>query len=139
MTAAEAFDELCAYTLTLGDPEFIHQHVVDAQAAQQATEHDRPIKPAFALIGLCLHLERGFTGKQVQRAHMYLGARSKTWPRFAVPAARGSVTVHDALAAAPGAERAAAIERWCRSVWDSHALNHAAVRQLLDERLAGRR
>ncbi|HNC25121.1 MAG TPA: DUF5946 family protein [Opitutaceae bacterium] len=135
MNAAEAFDELCAYTLTLADPEFIHQQVVDAYAEQTATDRDRPIKVAFALVGLCLHLEMGFTGKQVQRAHMRLAARSKSWPTFPLPPTRGAVTVLDALAAAPGAERTAAIRNWCQSVWDAHAANHEAVRRLLRQHL----
>ena len=30
------YDELCAYTIANADPAFIHQHVVDAWAAQNA-------------------------------------------------------------------------------------------------------
>jgi len=37
------FDELTAWTLSRRDASFIHQHVVDAWAAQQATEESRPI------------------------------------------------------------------------------------------------
>ena len=44
MTRQQAFDELCAYTLQRGDAAFIHQHVVDAFAAQQADENTKPIK-----------------------------------------------------------------------------------------------
>jgi hypothetical protein len=40
---------------------------VDAYAAQHATPASKPITTAFALIGLFLFAERGFTGKQVQR------------------------------------------------------------------------
>jgi hypothetical protein len=32
----DAYHELCAYTLQRGDAAFIHQHVVDAFAAQRA-------------------------------------------------------------------------------------------------------
>src|SRR6185295_5352013 len=66
----ESYDALCCYTLERGDAAFIHQHVVDAFIAQNAGEHTKPIGLAFALIGLYLHLERGFSGKQVQRVHM---------------------------------------------------------------------
>ena len=31
-----AYHEICCNTLTLDDPEFIHQHVVDAFAVQEA-------------------------------------------------------------------------------------------------------
>ena len=33
-----AYHELCCYTLSHGHPSFIHQHVVDAFAAQDAPE-----------------------------------------------------------------------------------------------------
>ena len=52
-----AYDELASYTLAHGDPAFIHQHVVDAFAAQHATDDSKPIGVAFALIGLYLHVE----------------------------------------------------------------------------------
>ncbi len=68
----EAYNELCCYTLAHGDTSFIHQHVVDAFAAQTAGDGTKPIALAFALIGLYLHVEREFSGKQVQRAHMFL-------------------------------------------------------------------
>jgi hypothetical protein len=112
-----AYDELCCYTLSLGDPEFIHQHVVDAYAAQTATADDKPIRLAFALVGLYLHLERGFTGKQVQLAHMKLAQRKQEWPRFDLPEWRGNLTAADPMDAPPGAERDAAIKRWCQDVW----------------------
>ena len=116
-----AYDELAAYTLTLGDPAFIHQHVVDAFAAQHATEATKPITVAFALIGLYLHVERGFTGRQVQRAHMMLARRSRSWPAIPLPEHRGAMTAADVLAAPAGSERDRAIDAWCASVWSAHA------------------
>lgn len=50
MSAEEdAYHEVCAYTLTRGDPTFIHQHVVDAWAAQNAGPKSKPIGVFFAL------------------------------------------------------------------------------------------
>jgi len=52
----DAYHELCAYTLSLGDAEFIHQHVVDAFAAQDATPSTRPpegIERAKAIDAWC--------------------------------------------------------------------------------------
>ena len=105
-----AYDELCAYTLTHGDPAFIHQHVVDAFAAQTADAHTKPIGITFALVGLYLHNEKGFTGKQVQRAHMMLAGRKRTWPSFVLPADRGAMTAADVMAipAGPGRDEARA-------------------------------
>jgi hypothetical protein len=65
-TNHEAYNELCYYTLPHGDPAFIHQHVVDAFAAQTCSENDKPIKLTFALAGLFLYVEKQFTGRQVQ-------------------------------------------------------------------------
>ena len=116
-----AYDELASYTLTLGDAAFIHQHVVDAFAAQQATETTKAITVAFALIGLYLHVERGFTGRQVQRAHMMLARRSRNWPVFTLPEARGARTATDVLATPAGPARDHAISDWCASVWSAYA------------------
>jgi len=127
-----AFDELMAYTLTHGDPAFIHQHVVDAQMAQTATDATKPIGITFALAGLYLHCERSFTGRQVQLAHMTMGQRKREWPKFVLPPNRGSVTAGDVLAAAPGPQRDRAIEAWAASVWSSYRdANRQTIIQLL--------
>src|SRR5579871_5906625 len=68
--------ELTAYTLTRGNIEFIHQHLVDAYGAQHLVANPRPIGPAFTLIGLYLFCERGYSGRQVQHMHMLLARRS---------------------------------------------------------------
>src|SRR3954447_15408531 len=125
--------DLSLYTLSHGDPFFIHQVAVDAYAAQHAGPASKMITIAFALIGLCLLLERGYTGKAVQRAHMRLANRSKRWPSFDPPAHRGSVTVADVLRAVPGSERDTAIMRWATSVWMAWERAHPAVRTLIDQ------
>ncbi|MFI5229668.1 MAG: DUF5946 family protein [Gemmatimonadales bacterium] len=131
VTEREAYDELSAYTLSHKSPEFLHQHVVDAFGAQRATAETKPIGVAFALAGLCLQLEHGFTGRQVQRAHMKLAGRSRSWPTFALPADRGAMTAVDVLAAPAGDARDAAIGAWCGSVWAAYADQAPAVRALL--------
>jgi hypothetical protein len=113
------YHELTAYTLGLRDSAFMHQHVVDAYAAQTADETSKPIAITFALIGLCLYLERGFTGRQVQRVHMLLAQRRRTWPRFLLPTARTSVTVRDVLSANPGSSREMAIHDRVRKYLES--------------------
>jgi hypothetical protein len=128
--AHAAYDELASYTLTHGDAAFIHQHVVDAFAAQHATEATKPITVAFALIGLYLRVERRFTGRQVQRAHMMLAWRSRSWPVFSLPEHRGPMTAADVLAAAAGPERDRAIDVWCASLWSAYAETAPAVAAL---------
>ena len=133
MVDDDAYNELAAYTLTRGDPAFIHQHVVDAFAAQHATADSKPIGVAFALIGLYLHVERGRSGREVQQAHMRLGRRRRQWPTFDLPTHRGEMTIDDVLDAAPGSERDQAIDDWCASVWQAWSGSHARVVALLDE------
>jgi hypothetical protein len=126
----EAYDELCAYTLTHGDLAFVHQHVVDAFGAQHATAQTKPIGLAFALVGLYLHVERGLTGRQVQRAHSMLAKRSRSWPSFALPDQRGSMTVRDVIAAPAGDARDRAIDAWCVAVWSAYGDVAPEVRAL---------
>ena len=119
-----AYYELACYTLVHPDPSFIHQYIVDAYAAQHANAHSKPISVAFALAGLYLHLQRGYSGRQVQQAHMRLARKKQSWPHFTLSTDRGAMTVADVLRAAPGAARDEAIDRWSASVWaawrDSH-------------------
>ncbi len=122
-----AYDEICAYTLSLGDKEFIHQHVVDAYAAQTATPSDKPIGLIFALIGLYLHVEQNYSGKEVQRAHMKLGRQKRKWPQFQLPTERGEISASMVVAAQEGPERDNLIHGWCVSVWHAYAGNHAAI------------
>lgn len=128
-----AYDELQAYTLAHGDAAFIHQHVVDAWASQHADEQTKPIALTFALIGLYLHVERGFSGRQVQRAHRTLARRKRSWPSFSLPQERGSITASRVMAAPAGPERDRAIDVWCASVWAAFGDSHRAVAELVEE------
>lgn len=130
---SEAYDEVCAYTLTHGDPSFIHQHVVDAFAAQNATEGSKPIGVTFALVGLYLHVEKGLTGREVQRVHMQLARRKREWPRFALPKDRGAYTALDVVKVAEGADRDRAIDHWCATVWTAFAGHREQIVSLLAE------
>ena len=127
----DAYHELCAYTLTLGDSAFIHQHVVDAFAAQNADECTKPINLAFALIGLYLHLEKQFSGREVRHAHQLLARKKRTWPLFSLPSDRGTMTAADVLAVSKGLDRAEAIDRWCAEVWNAFHANHQMVKELV--------
>jgi len=103
-----AYDEVYAYTM--GRPGFILQHVVDAFATQTASADTKPIGVVFGLVGLYLHIEKQFSGGQVQKAHMELGRRKREWPRVYSPEDRGSKRVADVLAATAGPERDRAID-----------------------------
>ena len=126
------------YSLEHGRAEFLHQHVVDAWAAQHADETTKPIGLTFALVGLYLHLEEGYSGRMVQRAHMDLGKRRRRWPSFPLPSERGTVTVTQVIAAPAGPERDRAIDAWCASVWAAYSHCHRPVAELLGEHGIGR-
>lgn len=130
------YGEVSAYTLQRGDAEFIHQLAVDAYGAQHAGEQVRPIAVAFALIGLYLAYERGYTGRQVQHMHQLLANRSKNWPPFVPPPHRGMMTVLDVVQTPPGKERDDKLWQWGRSVWDAWSTEHAHVKALMERVMA---
>jgi len=131
----EAYDELYVYTMehARGSPSFILQHVVDAFAAQTAAADDKAIRVVFALIGLYLHLEKQYTGRQVQLLHMQLGKQKRDWPRLPLPEDRGAMTAAEVLAAAPGPDRDRAIDAWCESVWTAFRGTRQQIIDLLRE------
>lgn len=130
-TLRAAFDEV--YVYTMGRPGFILQHVVDAFSVQTATNDSKPLGIVFGLVGLYLHVEKHFSGRQVQQVHVKLGSRKRDWPSICFPEDRGAITVLDVLAASAGPERDRAIDDWCRSVWTSFAGNRHSIIALLRE------
>ncbi len=129
------FDELSFYTLAHPSPDFIHQNAVDAWTAQQADSSTKRIGVAFALIGLYLYLEKGCSGKQVQKIHVRLAGKRKDWPAFELPVDRGALRVADVMAEPPGERRDAAIRKWCESVWGAYASAHGQVVDLVHSEL----
>jgi len=128
-------NELAFYTLSHPSPAFLHQHAVDAFAAQHADERSKPIATAFALIGLYLYIEKGFTGKQVQKAHMQLARQRRQWPQWEPPLERGAIGVSAVLAAPPGPERDEMIRTWCVAVWDAWKETQDQIRELVKQEL----
>jgi hypothetical protein len=135
-TPQDLFHELSFYTLSHPDqPYFIHQHSVDAFTAETANESTKPIAIVFALIGLYLYLEKGFTGRQVQLAHMKMAENKKAWPQLPLPAERGSITVADVLRSAAGEPRDSMIRKWCLSVWAAYQNWHSEIANLASTEL----
>lgn len=127
-----AWEELQFYTLAHGGPELVHQLAVDAWTAQHADERTKPIALTFALVGLYLHLEKGFSGRQVQRAHMALAKRAGRWPELTLPVDRGIVTASHVMGFPPGTERDEAIRDWCASVWGEFLVDRPRIVALLE-------
>jgi hypothetical protein len=136
MSELDAYHELCAYTLARGDAEFVHQLVVDSYCAQNATLATKRMAITFALLGLCLHVERNYTGRQVQRAHMHFAREKREWPLFSLPQNRGATRASDVLQHTEGAKRDAAISKWAKEVWLCFANDPQTaetIRRLCDE------
>ena len=132
-TEQQTYEELCYYTLNHVAPSFIHQHVVDAFAAQTAGPNDKPVRLVFALVGLYLHVEKHYNGRQVQLAHMKLGRIKQAWPAIALPGERGALTVKDVMSVPPGPERDEIIHQWCLFIWDAFGDNQEVISDLLVE------
>jgi hypothetical protein len=128
----QAYHVLLAYTF---EPAhyLMHQHVVDAYAAQTADEHTKPITLMFALAGLYLHFEKGLTGPEAQQAHIRMANARKDWPRLPLVPERGAMTASDVIQYASGPERDAAIEQWARSAWEAWRPIHLQISQLVAE------
>lgn len=135
---SDAYQELYVYALDHGGAEFVLQYVVDAHMAQTAGEAVKPIAITFALVGLYLHLEKSYSGRQVQLTHMKLGKHRKPWPSIPLPQHRGSMTAADVMAAAAGPDRDRAIDAWCRSVWDAFHQSHETIARLMSTTSAER-
>jgi len=126
-------NELSYYTLAHGNPAFIHQHLVDAYGAQHVRlESKSTIGAAFALAGLYLAVERGFSGRQVQKMHMLMASKSRVWPRFEPPAYSGPLTVADVVKAQPGPSRDQELMRWCESVWAAWSSQQGRLKAMVD-------
>jgi hypothetical protein len=135
-TCQDIYNQLAFYTLNEADPVFfIHQLIVDAYAGQHAKTTDKPIKIAFALIGLYLFSEKGYTGKEVQNAHMQLAnmERGNFWPSFKKPHGKASMNVGDVLSVKAGKNRDEAIKKWATSVWLLYSEARPDVINLLSE------
>ena len=119
------FGELSAYTLTHGDPRFIHQHAVDAWQLQHAQITKSNIGIAFSLIGLYLAIEKCRTGREAQLAHMKLGRVKRNYGDFVIPEKRAEITVRDVLDVAPGPDRDRKLMDWAEAIWRNWSHAHA--------------
>lgn len=128
----DLYTKLSYYTLSHKDPSFIHQYIVDAYTAQTADESIKPIAITFALVGLYLSVEKGLSGKEVQRVHMLLGEKPKIFPKIILPKERGNIRVGDVLKAREGEERDKKISQWCKSVWEAYKENRNIIKEYLN-------
>ncbi len=127
MNNLEKYHELSFYTLSLQDKDFIHQHIVDAYAAQTADSNTKPITLFFSLAGLYLLCEKNYSGKQVQQAHQRMASITKKFIKINLPTNRGYVSVADVLKEPSGTERNLMIKKWALSVWNAYSSQHEQI------------
>lgn len=127
------FAELSGFTLSLNDPDFIHQLAVDAYGAQHSGGETKNITTAFALIGLFLFFERGFTGRQVQLAHLRISKIRKDWPRFDPPSHQYPLTVMNILDARSDKTKIEILRKWAFSVWKQWTAFHDFIKEETDK------
>jgi hypothetical protein len=105
----------------MSDPELAgwHQLTVDTYAAQHPLAGANPIRTAFALIGLHLALDRGWTGVQVRDAHKRLADGGGPWPVFARPAALDGTrrSIGGVYAAPTASAHVRMLHDWAEEVW----------------------
>ena len=115
----------------------MHQYAVDAYEAQHAGGKTRNITVVFGLIGLYLALEKGYTGKEVQRAHMQIARVRKDWPRLEPPDRPACLTVMEVINVPDGPDIDAMIRQWMAAVWESWSDRQGWIRETTDS-LIGR-
>jgi hypothetical protein len=120
----------------------LHQLTEDAYGAQHAGPKVPAIGMAFALIGLHLALDEGWSGNGVRSAHQYIAAHHRDWPRFAAPQIVAGLTIAHVAGSSTPEEHASRVRAWAASVWESWSAEHQAVRewanQVLSQSVRGR-
>jgi hypothetical protein len=131
----QVYHELSAYLLMNPDLTFRAQHAVDAYGAQHSGGVTKRITTAFSLIGLYLALECGYTGRQVQLAHMELAKQSVPWPSLNVPTRPYTMFVSYVVAVHEGSDRENALMRWAKHVWDAWEHQHEWTKSICERYL----
>lgn len=100
-------------------------------------QHDQYIRSgrslAAHLTGVCVALEHGGDESLLRSVQHWL-SRTRDVAKPAVPAARGTVTIDDVIAALPE-ERHAVVQRWAESAWAAWAEHHELARRWIAEAL----
>jgi hypothetical protein len=123
-----------AYATTAApDPE-VHQSLVDAYAAQHATNPDRRNRQSVALhlVSLCAAFEHSMPAEWRRRVIGQLAHRE--YPVLEPQVTSFDITIRDVVDAADH-DRPRVVQQWARVTWDAWASHHAAVRSWLSDEL----
>lgn len=111
------YHDLSAYLMMNPDITFSTQHVVDAYSVQHSGKQVKNIRTAFSLVGLYLAVERGYSGRQVQQAHMERAKRNIHWSSFELSTQPYTLSVADVLAVDELQNRNEMLMKWAKNVW----------------------
>jgi len=75
--------------------------------------------------------ERGYSGRQVQLAHMKLAKFKREWPRLVAPESVAKINVKTVLRQPPGDSRDQMIRAWAREVWQSWSSQQHKLHEML--------
>ena len=83
-----------------------------------------------------MFVEKNYTGKQVQDAHIQMSKKPREYGKIILPANRDSITVRHVLDTSPGIGRDSMIRAWCISVWAAFSNQHDKIISLTEKLLA---
>ena len=127
------FDTLCALDYSGATPYALHRLMVDAYCLQHPAEFCASGKSYAAhLVGMLVAQEHGGDAAAQRALRTWLDG-DRQLARPAEPAARGSCTIAQVLAAAPGSERERAVHVWAADVWIAWRDRHETARAWLAE------
>ena len=108
----------------------VAQWLVDAYAAQHATNTDRRNRQSVALhlVSLCAAFEHATPAEQRRREIGQLAHRE--YPVLLPPVTSFAITVRDVVDAAEP-DRTGFVEQWARATWDAWVMHHDLVRSCL--------
>ena len=93
----QLYHELSANFIMSPDVTFVPNMRLTHMVLQHSGNRVKNIRTAFSLIGLYLAVEREYTGRQVQHAHMELAKRNIKWSSFILPIRPYALSVADVL------------------------------------------
>jgi uncharacterized protein DUF5946 len=110
----------------------VSQWLVDAYAAQHATNTDRRNRQSVALhlISLCAEYEHDMPAERRQRLIGHLAHRE--YPALDPPVTSFAITVRD-VAGSADRDRAGVAQQWARTTWGGWATHHELVRSWLSD------
>ena len=82
-----------------------------------------------------LYIEKKYSGRQVQLAHIQMSKNKKKWPTINLPKQRGDISISDVMNASPGEDRDSMIRKWCITVWQAFSDSHEIVAALIKTEL----